>query len=218
MSEPVERVPVACPACSPEVETVHEVLSDGGGALTVRCADCGHTHKAEIGDRRTERRDVVVSQDGESFATSAEPPVDEELAVGEEFVVDTEEALMTVRITSLEVGDARTQVARARDIDTIWTRAVDNVAVPVTINPTGRDRDETRSVDVMVPGDDEFVVGETYAFADERFTVKHVKIREDAYDHGYEFAKLDHAGDAALAKDVQRLYADDETSDAWSAW
>ena len=218
MSEPVERVPVACPACSPEVETVHEVLKDGGDVLTVRCTECGHTHKAEVEEQRTERRDVIVSQDGESFSTTAEPPVDEELAVGEEFVVDTEEALMTVRITSLEVGDGRQQTARAGDVDTIWTRAVDNVTVPVTVNPTGQERDETRSVDVMVPGDDEFVVGETYSFGDEEFTVKNIHIREDAYDHGYDFAKLDFDGDSARAKDIQRLYADDETSDAWSAW
>ena len=35
MSEPQERVAVACPSCSPDLDTVHEVLTTGGGHATV---------------------------------------------------------------------------------------------------------------------------------------------------------------------------------------
>jgi uncharacterized Zn finger protein len=218
MSEPAQQVAVPCPACSPDLKTVHEVLSPGGTA-TVRCTECGHTHKTTIQEESEVERDVVVSQGAESFRTRVEAPPSEYVEVGEEFIVDTEEALLTVRITSLQVGsEKRVERARVEDVETFWTRAVDNVEVPVTLNPKeGEGRhDDTRSVKLPVPGDEEFVVGETVSYGDEEFTVKSIRLREDAI--GYDHEQLDHPGDAAAAKDVTRVYADDETTDAWSAW
>ena len=216
MSDVSARVAVPCPSCSPGAETVHEVLKEGGQA-TVRCTECGHVHKTQIKKQETVERDVVVSQDGESFSATADAPPDEEVAVGEEFVLETEEAIMVVRITSLELpGDQRVDSAPVRDVDTIWTRAVDNLTVNVTIHPKDGRREDTRSVKISVPGDEEFRVGETREFADEEFTIEGIYVREDAT--GYYHNKLDHDGDMAIAKDVKRLYARDETSTAWSAW
>ena len=82
MSEPAQQVGVPCPACSPDLETVHEVLSPGG-TLTVRCTECGHTHKATIDEEPAVERDVIVSQGAESFRTRVEAPPNEEVAVGE---------------------------------------------------------------------------------------------------------------------------------------
>ena len=67
-----------------------------------------------------------------------------------------------------------------------------------------------------MPGDYEFVVGETDDLGDEEFTVEGILIRDDAtgYDHG----KLDFDGDEAAAKDIKRLYVRDEATTAWSAW
>lgn len=214
MSKSAERVGTSCPACAPDTEVVHEVLKPGGQA-TVRCSECGHVHKVRLEEQKTCERDVVVSQDGESFSTSTEIPTDETLAVGEEFVLDTPEALLTVRITSLEVGDGRVESAIAEEIDTVWTRVVGNVSVDVTLNPSGRN-DETRSVELRVPGDYEFTVGTSEELAGESFTIKGIHLRADA--EGYGFEKLDHEGDMAFAKDVNRVYADDESSSAWSAW
>ena len=159
---------------------------------------------------------MVVSQDGESFATAVEVPAAETLATGEEFLVETEEAIVTARITSLELGDGRSEQAVAEDVETIWSRAVGNVSVNVTAHPKSGEHDETRSVRLQVPGDYEFVVGETDDLGDEEFTVEGILIRDDAtgYDHG----KLDFDGDAAAAKDVKRLYVRDEATTAWSAW
>ena len=212
-----ERVALDCPSCSPTLETVHEVLAAGGGHLTVRCTDCGHVHKEAPPDPETVERDVVVSQDGESFTATVEAPADETVAVGEEFVLETEEAIMEVRITALEVGpERRVDETSVRDVETFWTRAVDNVSVDVTVNPRDGSHDGTESVTVYVPGDYEFEVGGTESFGEHEFAVKSLHLREDA--RGYEFEKLDHPGDAAFAKDLKRVYADDETSDAWSAW
>jgi uncharacterized Zn finger protein len=216
MSDTTERVALPCPACSPDLETVHEVLKPGGGQATVRCTECDHVHKEQLPERETERKKVVVSQDGESFSAQADVPVDETLAVGEEFLLDTEAAIMSVRITSLELDEGRVEEALAEDVRTIWSRAVGNVSVNATIHPKDGKHDETRAITLQVPGDYEFTVDETDSFGEEEFTVEGIYLRDDA--HGYDYEKLDHGGDTAVAKDVKRLYVRDETSTAWSAW
>jgi len=216
MSDPVERVALACPACSPEGETVHEVLSPGGQA-TVRCSECDHVHKAGLPDDETVQRDVVVSQSGESFSARTEVDPHEAIAAGDEFVLETEEGIFTVRVTSIETGgDQRVEEATGEAATTIWTRAVGNVAVDVTVHPSEGGREETYSTTVHVPGGYAFVVGESDSFGEEAFGIEGIAVRDDAT--GYDREKLDHDGDEVLAKDVKRVYARDETSDAWSAW
>jgi len=178
--------------------------------------ECSHVHKKELTTEETVHRDVVVSQDGESFPATVEAPAEEMLSVGEEFLLETDEAIMTVRITSLERDQGRTEEAPAEKVRTIWTRAVGNVSVNVTAHPKSGSHDETRGIELHVPGDYEFVVGEKDELSDEEFTVEGILIRDDA--HGYEHDKLDYDGDSAVAKDVKRLYVRDESTTAWSAW
>lgn len=215
MEDTTQRVALDCPACSPAAETVHEILSPGGD-VTVRCTECGHVHKTQLPDERELTRDVVVSQDGDSFSSQADVPESETLAVGEEFLLETDEAIMTVRITSLEMAEGRSEEAPAEEVQTIWTRAVGNVAVNVTAHPKSGEHDDTHSFSLQVPGDYEFVVGETDELGGEEFTVEGIYLRDDA--HGYEHEKLDFEGDEALAKDIKRLYVRDESTTAWSAW
>jgi uncharacterized Zn finger protein len=214
MTETASRVAVVCPACSPEIETVHEVLAEGGQA-TVRCTDCDHVHKTTIeGDTEVERT-VVVSQSGESLTTTVGGPAGERIQIGEEFVVEADDALLVARITDIQVGtEERTDSAVMDDVETIWTRAVDNVALNVTLHPESGD--DTRGIEVRVPGDYEFEVGSTEELGGEEFTVEGMHVRENAV--GYPAGKLDHRGDTAEAKDLKRIYARDESSSAWSAW
>jgi uncharacterized Zn finger protein len=215
MDETAERVALVCPACSPDEPTVHEVLNPRGTA-TVRCTECSHVHKTELPETETVTRSVVISQDGESFTATVDAPVGETLAVGEEFLVETDEAIMTVRITSLETDNGRTEAAETAAVETIWTRAVGNVGVRVTAHPKSGEHDETRGLTLQVPGDYEFVVGETDQLSDEEFTIEGIYVRADA--RGYDHEKLDHDGDRAVAKDIKRLYVRDESTSAWSAW
>lgn len=215
MDEPSERIGLPCPACSPDVETVHEILKTGGQA-TVRCTECEHVHKQQLPETQTMTKDVIVSQDDESFSASVEVPESETLAVGEEFLLETDEAILTVRITSLELDQGRTEEASADDVRTIWTRAVGNVSVNVTAHPKSGEHDETRSFRLQVPGDYEFQIDETEELGGEEFTIEGIYLSDDA--SGYEHEKLDFAGDVALAKDVKRLYVRDESTTAWSAW
>jgi len=214
MTETASRVALVCPACSPEMETVHEVLAEGGRA-TVRCTECDHVHKATTDDDTEIERTVVVSQSGESTTTTVEGPADERVQVGEEFVVETDDALLVARITDIQVGtEERTDSALMDDVETIWSRAVDNVTVNVTLHPESGD--DTRGIEVQVPGDYEFEVGSTEELAGAEFTVEGMHVRENAV--GYPAGKLDRGGDAAEAKDLKRIYARDESSSAWSAW
>jgi len=216
MSESTERVAVPCPSCAPDVETVHEVLTEGGGFATLRCTQCQHVHKEQLPEAEEVERDVIVSQDGDSLSTTVEAPRGETIARGEEFVLETEDAILEVRITDLQLGaEERTEEAEVEDVETIWTRAVGNVSVNVTINP-GEGGADSRGVSLQVPGDYEFTVGEVEEVEDEAFEVTNIFVREDA--RGYGFDKLDHEGDAAFAKDVKRVYGVDESSQAWSAW
>lgn len=213
-----QRVAVRCPSCSPSTETAHEVLNRGGG-VTVRCTECGHVHKTTIESETTVERQVVISQDGESTEARVDIPPEERLVVGEEFLVETDEAILTARITSLEkTSGSRSDGAAVENVETIWARAVGNVAANLTLHPKEGTGDESRSVRIQVPGDEPFVVGETHEYGGEEFTVERILVREDATD--YERDDYDFDGDSVLAKDIKRLYARDEDARtrAWSGW
>jgi uncharacterized Zn finger protein len=217
MNDIPERVPTPCPSCSPDLETVHEVLTDGGGTLTVRCSECSHVHKIQPDREREVTLDVVVSQGGESFTANVTAPEDETVEVGDEFILETEEVLSTVRVTSVELdGQRRVEEAPGGEIETVWTREVDNVGVNVTVHPQDGSRDDSRSITVHVPGDYEFEVGAVDSFGDDEFEIDAFVVRKDA--DGYRRDRFEEEGDTAFAKDIKRVYAYDEQSSAWSAW
>ncbi|MCL9815702.1 HVO_0476 family zinc finger protein [Natronocalculus amylovorans] len=211
-----DRVALVCPSCSPYDEAVHEVLKPGGHT-TVRCTECHHVHKAQIDVAQDIEISVIVSHDDDSFRTRLEADPNETVETGDEFIVDTEEAIHQVRVTSIELGqDRRTEHAQMDEVRAVWTRVVDNVSVNVTLHPKDGSRDDTRSISVQVPGDYEFRVGDTESFGDDEFTIEGLYVRGDA--SGYNFDKFDHEGDMVFAKDLKRIYARDETTTAWSAW
>ena len=213
-SDAAERVPADCPGCG--AHTAHEVLKPGGHA-TVRCTECGHTHKIEIEKPTTVDVDIVVSQEGESSPTTLPGNPEETVELGDEFVVETPEAIQQVRVTAIELdGDRRVGEAQLDDVETVWTRVVDNVGVNVTVHPKDGRREQSLCLKVYVPGDFEFVVGDVERFGDDEFEIEGVQVRDDA--EGYRREKFDHEGDIVFAKDVKRVYARDETSTAWSAW
>ncbi|ELY59360.1 MULTISPECIES: HVO_0476 family zinc finger protein [Natronococcus] len=217
MNDVPDRIPTPCPSCSPDLETVHEVLTAGGGALTVRCSECSHVHKVQPDPEREVTLDVVVSQEGESFTANVTAPEDETVEVGDEFILETDEVLSTVRVTSIELdGHRRVEEADADDVETVWTREVDNVAVNVTVHPQDGSRDDSRSITVYVPGDYEFEVGSIEEFGDDEFEIDAFVVRKDASE--YDRDRYDMEGDTGVAKDLKRVYAYDEQTSAWSAW
>lgn len=214
---PGDTVALSCPACSPHDDTVHEVLKPGGTA-TVRCNDCEHVHKTTIESTSTVEKRVIVSQGGESISTHIDVDPEEQVDTGDEFIVDTPEAIFQARVTSLELeaDDGRPESAAMENVAAVWTRAVDNVSVNVTLHPNDGSRDESRSLTVNVPGDYELRVDETESFGDDEFTITGLLVRDDA--EGYRFDQFDEDGDMVYAKDCKRVYGIDEQTTAWSAW
>lgn len=212
-----DQVAVECPACGHGEPVAHEVVKPANPA-TVRCLTCEHVHKTQVASPSTVPVRVVVSMEGESVTTTADVPATERLAVGEEFVVDTDEAILGVRITSLELGaERRAEVAEATAVETIWTRAVDNVAVNATIHPADGGREDTRSETLHLPGDEPITVGETVATDGDELTVEGIRLRDDA--RGYATDHFDRQGDSAPAKDVKRVYARTDADASWrSPW
>lgn len=210
-----DQVRVACPACAPESEQVHEVLKPDGHA-TVRCRACDHVHKVSIDAPSTDQIRVVVSSGGESLRTTAEVPVDEQLGVGEEFVAETADGPMGVRITSLELADGeRRDHAEAGSVETIWTRAVDNVGVPTTIHPADGRREATVSETYYLPGDEELVVGEAMPLSDGDVEIERIMLRDDVV--GGTDGAIDRPGASAPAKDVKRVFGRGAREDQWTS-
>lgn len=209
------QVAASCPACS-GTTTPHEVLKPAGQS-TVRCLDCGHVHKVAIQSSSTVSIRTIVSSDGEADRTSTEVPRDEELAIGEEFITKLEGTPVGVRITSLELeaGD-RVESAEASKVHTIWTRAVDNVSLSVTVHPADGRHDATVSETIFLPGDTELTVGETIPHEDRELRVEQLLLRDDAVTADRH--KLDRRGDTAMAKDIDRLFAREEGDEWRSAW
>jgi uncharacterized Zn finger protein len=216
MAEPAGQQLVACPHCSPAEPVVHTVLAAGAGAHTVRCDACAHVHKVQPSGATTIERPVIISQEGESTRTVVPTTPAEPVACGDEFIVDTDAAIMQVRVTAIEDADGRrVEAATMADVRTLWTRAVDNVRVNVTVHPPdGRDR--SHSATVRLPGEFALEVGATLDVDDAVVTVSAVRIRDAVTD--YRHRTYDHPGDAVFAKDVQRVYAVADRRDPWSVW
>jgi len=196
---PEGDVIVECPACSSEEP--HEVLKERGGQATLRCLVCDHVHKKRVHEPSTVELRVVVSQGKESFSTRTTVREDETVRVGDEFVLESDEGIFGVEVTSIEVeeeGDnRRVESAGADEAATVWTRVVDNVGVPVTLHTD----DDTVSRKMTVPGDYDFVVGERETVDGEEFVVTAFVDRRT----GDRF-RVD--GDDVQAKNAKRVYGE----------
>ena len=202
-----DQLAVTCPACSPTVETVHEVLSPGGHP-TVRCRSCGHVHSTRI-DADTDERTIrtIVSQEGDSVAATVEAPVDAVLDVGDRFVVDTDEAVYSVELTAIEDRHGRRHERLSADqAETLWTRDIGNVAVRVTIHPPRGSGQSSRAATLRLPGDTELSIGEERRIDGERVRLTGILLRTSAVEARAD-RKLDRAGASAMAMDIDRVYA-----------
>ncbi len=202
MSEVGDQVAVNCPACSPTIETLHEVLTSNGDT-TVRCLECQHVHRAKI-ETHPPTREVrtVVSQAGDSITTTIDVPDDAVFSVGQEFVVETDEAVFSVELTDIEgVDGARHDQLDIGDTATLWTRDIGNVAVPVTIHPPKRSERTSRSTTMHVPGDRMFEIGTEETIGDEPVSIFGILLRDDRGER-----KLNDPGERAIASDIDRLY------------
>ncbi|MCX9084695.1 MAG: HVO_0476 family zinc finger protein [Candidatus Methanoperedens sp.] len=189
----MEKIETICPSCSPDDPVSHTVLK-GKNNVILQCDECKSVHK-EIKPKKFLVR-VIVNKGKESIHTKAMLSgivrKEDELLIDDE---NTGEAFL-VLVTSIEVGDKRPDEADAKDIKTIWSRAIDEAIVKFAISH----RETTESVSMRVPGDREFVIGDKVEVNNRKLKIIRIKIR----DGGFKSRK----GVAICAKYIKRIYAD----------
>ncbi len=189
----MDKIEAPCPSCSPVIPVPHLILK-GAKDMLLQCEECNSVHK----ERKTKNAlvRVIVSKGDKSIHTRA--MLSGTIRTGDELIIDDEQTgeAALVRITSLEVGDKRMDFAKAEDIKTIWARAIDEVIVKIAISH----RETTESLELRVPGDRKFVIGEKVLVNNRELKIIRIKIRGG----GFKSRK----SVAIKAKDIKRIYAD----------
>ncbi len=161
-----------CPECKDETE--HEVVAESRDLL-LRCTTCGNHHRIPK-EKEPEVLVIkaVVSREGTSKVCGIELAEDDTCNVEDHLVAECGDDAFGVEVTAIECGDKRVKKAKATKITTLWTRAIENVIVKISIH------DDWKTIPVYMECDGEqpFVVGEMYTVSGKRFKVTHLKLRD----------------------------------------
>ena len=170
----MENIETICPSCSPDDPVSHTVLK-GKKNVLLQCDKCRSVHKEKKPGNYLVR--VIVNKGKESIHTKAMLSgivrKEDELLIDDE---KTGEAFL-VKVTSIEIGDKRPDEADAKEIKTIWSRAIDEAIVKFAISH----RETTESVSMRVPGDKEFVIGDKVEVNNRKLKIIRIKIREGGF-------------------------------------
>ncbi|WP_321506857.1 HVO_0476 family zinc finger protein [uncultured Methanoregula sp.] len=161
-----------CPECNDDTE--HEVVAESRDLL-IRCTTCGH-HQRIPKEREPQVLMIktIVSREGTSKVCGIEFAAEDECSVDDHLVAECGDDAFGVEVTSIECGDKRPKRAIASDITALWTRAIEQVVVKISIH------DGRRTIPVYMECDGEaaFVVGEMYVVSGKRFKISHLKLRD----------------------------------------
>src|ERR1035437_5333233 len=193
----IREIEVECPSCSPKDEVGHQVLKEGQSAL-VRCLECSQVRPAKIKTPKASVLKVVVSKMDISRTYKIKLDSEIVLHVNDEMVVDDEETEMVfpIMITALDARGKRVKVAKARDLETIWGRYIDEIIVKFSAQ-SGTEKTEV--IEKCVPGDYEFVVGAEEIVGNTHLFINKIKVRDDEF--------RSRKGDVVLAKYIKRIFA-----------
>jgi uncharacterized Zn finger protein len=165
-------ITASCPGCGEETE--HEIISESRNLL-VRCTACGHHHRiAKEREPQALMIKAIVSREGTSQICGIELAKDDECSVGDHLVAECGDDAFGVEITAIECGEKRVKRAKATSITTLWTRAIEQVVVKVSIH----DGRKTIPLYMECDGELQFVVGDVYTVAKKRFRISHLKLRD----------------------------------------
>lgn len=161
-----------CPECKEETE--HEVVAESRDLL-VRCTVCGHHQRiAKEQEPPVVGIKAIVSREGTSRVCSIELARDDECSVEDHLVAECGDDAFGVEVTAIECGEKRVKKARAQEITTLWTRAIENVVVKISIH----DGWKTIPLYMECDGEQPFMVNETYTASGRKFRVTHIKLRD----------------------------------------
>ena len=180
---------IFCPECGDFTEHVTVKL---GREHLVKCEVCGTVHPTKLERTRLAPLRVIISATDASERRIIEIPAEDLLHVGDEVLVDDGVGdVAMVEITSIELeGGRREDTARAGDVKTLWTRAVDEVVVKVAVHRRGK----TTSYSICTKGDETFAVGDVRTAGGRRFQVEKIRLRDGR------------SPERALAKEIVRVW------------
>lgn len=163
-----------CPSCgqfSPHSEI------KGGQKNLVRCQQCGDTHLVVREKPRLKTVRAIISTGATSCTYHIDLPSRDLLHVGQELVVDDGKSDVVIsEITSLET-DRRVIEAEAREVTTVWARAVDQVEVKIAVYHRGK----TKSFKELVLGERIFSVGESGRAEGAGYRIVKIKSRDGTF-------------------------------------
>jgi uncharacterized Zn finger protein len=186
------NISVWCPVCDEERD--HEILKEGR-ELLVRCITCGHISRIPPETEKVMKVRTIVSTREESRVCTTELDKEEIYQTGDTVVAECGEEAQGVEITGMDVEGRRAERAKGSEIHTLWTRAVREVTVKISLHE-GR---STTPLYFDARGIEEFEVGREYEAGRRRFRISHIKLRNDRF--------LRREGEKALAKEIKRIYA-----------
>src|SRR5881396_1107579 len=146
-----------CPQCGEVVP--HRVLRGKIGGKdeivfegVVRCSKCDAISNVVTREPKPISVPLVVSWIDRSEKTSLEFSPDEDVTVGEELDLgDTR-----ISVTAIESKGRRVGAEKAKSIDTVWAKRIDQVRVKFSVNKGNR----TVPHEVVAAADEEFEIGE----------------------------------------------------------
>ncbi len=190
----MDLVDAYCATCKEETE--QEVLSESRD-LILRCTVCGLTSRRPLPpEPEPVHVRTIVSREAESYVGKAELMKGEEVRVGDYIVAERDDGEGAgVEIMSLETGDKRVQKAVAEEIDTIWSRAIDEVIVRISVH----DGKKTVPMYVACDGDDRFTVDEIISIDRVRARIDHICLRNGVVQR--------RKGKYEMANRIKRVYA-----------
>jgi len=187
-------ITLVCPSCGEECD---HLLVDDSRNPVVRCTLCGHTHRRIPPKEKVEEEipvRAIVSHEGESRVCSVPLGPGEPVAVGDFLAAECGEEVFGVEVTSIEAGARRVKRVKARDVSTLWTRAIDQVVVRASVHKGW----VTKPLSVACEGEEEFFVGEDWTFGTIPFRITHMKLRDGKV--------LRKEGQKAPARAIKRIY------------
>lgn len=162
---------ILCPLCDDLTE--HTIIKEGRETL-VRCEVCCTVHPAAKSKERQSVVRVIVSAGSSSVVHYIRIPIEESISVGSEMLVDDGETdVVMVEVTAIET-DRRVESAIARDVKTVWGRAVDEVPLKIAIYRRGK----TRSFKIMTSGAAEYHIGDTGRAEGVGYEIVKIKTRD----------------------------------------
>jgi uncharacterized Zn finger protein len=200
----VEIIQAKCPECSTDKPVPHKILKETN-ELLIQCTLCNAVHSHIILKKTNKNIRVVVSTGEQSSTGRLIVESDEIVSIDDEFIVEDESGRQAnlVQITSIESDGRRVDNARADEILTLWARLIDPVVVKISITRGWK----TETVDIEVPGEQQFTVGEIISSGPNRFRIKKIKIRNGRF--------IQNEGETVMAKNIKRVFTDSMERIEW---